>query len=110
MEALRKLETFRNQRKMISTDLKTYARKQENELLIPTKGLQKSPKKKQLNILEKGINVLCTKSPKKYWLVTEKKEVVLKDGIFALEKNEKVGKYDMYKAGFRDLVLCRRYR
>ena len=42
---------------MISIDLKNYARKQENEHLIPTKGLQREP----LNILEKGINVLCTK-------------------------------------------------
>ena len=47
----------RNQQKMISIDFKNCARKQENEHLIPTKGLQKE----QLDIKEKGINVLCTK-------------------------------------------------
>ena len=54
------LEKFRNRQKTISTDLKKYARNQENEHVIPTiptKGLQNE----QLNILEKGINVLCTK-------------------------------------------------
>ena len=54
------LEKFRNRQKTISTDLKKYARNQENEHLIPTiptKGLQNE----QLNILEKEINVLCTK-------------------------------------------------
>ena len=57
IEAPQRLEKFRNRRKMISLDLKNYARKPENKHLIPTKGLQKE----QLNILEKGANVLCTK-------------------------------------------------
>ena len=52
IEAPRKLEKF-----FKSIDLKNYGWKEENELLIPTRGLQR----KQLNILETGINVLCTK-------------------------------------------------
>ena len=52
IEAPRKLEKI-----FKSIDLKNYGWKEENELLIPTRGLQR----KQLNILETGINVLCTK-------------------------------------------------
>ena len=51
---------------MISICLKNYFRKQENEHFIPMKGLQKE----QLSIPEKGINVLCTKQTKTYWLRT----------------------------------------
>ena len=57
IEAPQKIQKFPNQRKMISIDLKNYAGKQENEHLIPIKGLQRE----QLNILEKRINVLCNK-------------------------------------------------
>ena len=80
IEALQKLEKFQNRRKMISIDLKNYTRKQENEHLIPTKELQKE----QLNVLEKGINVVQNKT-KKYWLGTGKKERKdLKDSMLAL--------------------------